>query len=326
MKKLFFPLLLGLAAGAGLMWVVLRSHTGAPSVSAATQAEAKPEEAAAGGGPKLTPEQQASSGLATAAPAMMQLVPEIAAYGRVLDLAPFITAVTDLATAQSALALSEKEFTRVRTLHAEGENASTQMVEAADAAAQRDRVAALAARARLVAGWGRTLAEKANLSFLETVLKEGWALVRIDVAAGQNITPTAARVGSVTDESLLTEVELVGAAATADPQLQGSGWLALWKDHPLPPGSMVRATLTLAAAPESALVIPRPSVVRHESSTWVYVQTETGSYERRRVEIIRSLAQGYVIASGVTVNDRIVTVGAQQLLSTELNAANAEEP
>ncbi len=325
MKKLIFPLLLGLVVGAGLMWMVLRPHADAKSETSATKAEAKPEEAA-GGGTKLSPEQRASSGLATTAPEPMQLVPEAAAYGRVLDLAPFIAAITELATAQSALGLSEKEFARVGKLHADGENASTQMVEAAEAAAQRDRVATLAARSRLLSGWGRALAEKADLMFLETVLKEGWSLVRIDVPAGQNVTPTAARVGGLTDASLLTEVELLGSAATTDPQLQGSGWLALWKEHPLPPGTMVRATLTLAAAPERALVLPRLSVVRHEGSTWVYVQTESGSYERRRVEIARPLAKGYVIASGVSLNDRVVTVGAQQLLSTELNAANAGEP
>jgi hypothetical protein len=324
MKKLIFPLLVGLVVGAGLMWTVLRSPADDKSDHAAAKAEIKSEEAA-GGGLKLTPEQQTSSGLATAAPESMQLTPEAAAYGRVLDLAPFIAAVTDLATAQSALALSEKEFARVRTLHADGENASTQTVEAAEAAAQRDRVAALAARSRLIAGWGRTLAEKADSKFLETVLKEGWALVRIDVTAGQNVTPTAARVGGLTDDSPLTEVELLGSAANTDPQLQGAGWLALWKEHPLPPGTMVRATLTLSAAPETALVLPRSAIVRHEGSTWVYVQTESSSYERRRVEIVRSFAKGYVITGGVTVNDRVVTIGAQQLLSTELNATNAGE-
>lgn len=327
MKKLIFPLLLGLLVGAGVMWTALHSHADADAKSdpSATKAEAKPEEAA-GGGPKLTPEQQTSSGLTTTAPESIQLVPEAVAYGRVLDLAPFITAVTDLATAQSAFALSEKEFARVRALHADGENTSTQMVEATEAAAQRDRVAALAARSRLIAGWGSILAEKADLKFLETVLKEGWALVRIDVTTGQNVTPTTARVGGLTDDSLLTGVELLGPAANTDPQLQGAGWLALWKDHPLPPGTMVRATLTLSATPESVLVLPRAAILRHEGSTWVYLQTESGSYERRRVEISRPLARGYVIASGVTVNDRVVTIGAQQLLSTELNAANAGEP
>ena len=73
------------------------------------------------------------------------------------------------------------------------------------------------------------------------------------------------------------------------------------------------------------LTLPRSAFVRHEGSVWIYVQTESGSFERKRVELARPLADGYAIASGVTETDKVIVVGAQQLLSTEMQAAGGEE-
>lgn len=325
MKKTLLTLSAGLVIGGAATWWILRPHDD-PRPEAAAVAGAKPGKTT-GGGLKLTPEQQASSSITTVAPESVQLPPEARAYGRVLDLSPLIVAVAEVATAQSALAASEKEFNRVRALHAEGENASAQAVETAEATLQRDRVALLASRSRLTAGWGRALAEKAGFPLLEEALKQGWGLVRIDATPGSGtVAPIAARVGALTDDSLLTSVELLGPAPSTDPQLQGTGWLALWREHALPPGATIRATLTLPGEPQSALVLPRAAFVRHEGSTWVYVQTGTGSYERRRVELARPLPDGYAFAGGVNANDKVVVVGAQQLLSTELQAAAGAEP
>lgn len=324
MKKTLLPLVAGLVIGGAATWWILRPHDDSRPEAAA--AVAKPH-STAGGELKLTPAQQTGSSLTTVAPASMQLPPEARAYGRVLDLSPLIAAVAEVETAQSALAAAEKEFNRVRTLHTEGENASAQAVETAEAALQRDRVALLAARSRLTAGWGRALAEKATLALLEEALQQGWGLVRIDSTPGSNpVVPIAARVGALTDNSQLTAVELLGPAPSTDPQLQGTGWLALWREHALPPGATIRATLTLPGEPQKALVLPRAAFVRHEGSTWVYVQTGTGSYERRRVELARPLPDGYALAGGVEAGDKVVVVGAQQLLSTELQAAAGAKP
>ncbi len=326
MNKLFLGLLAGVALGVGGMWFASHrpSFSSAPAAAAPSKDEGKPESASTG--PTLTKEQQSSSGLKLAHPEMTSLPREASGFGRVLDAAPFVAAVSEVATAQAALDASEKELTRVRTLHADGANASAQAVETAEAAAQRDRVQLLGARSRLLAGWGRALTTRADLALLEDSLQKGWALVRIDVPVGTEAADaTAVRVGALTDDSALTPIELLGPAPSTDAQFQGPGYLAVWHEKPLPPGTALRAIVTLPGEPLKLLTLPGSAFVRHEGGLWVYVQTDTGSFERRHIESARTLADGYAIAGGVTINDNVVITGAQQLLSAEVAAISGPE-
>ena len=326
MKKFLFALLLGVALGGGGVWLKLNHHDDAKPEAAAAKPEEKP--AGAGAGPTLSKEQQSSAGLDLASPKLASLPAEAKAYGRVLDPAPLVALATEIAAAQTALTSSEREFKRTKALHDQGENASAQAVELTEAAVLRDRVQLLSAKSKLAATWGKTLAAKADLAFLAEALASGWAFVRLDLPAGEApaAAPVAARVGALTDESMLAEVELLGAAPAADAQMQGAGFLALWREHPLPPGTVLRATITLPGEPQKLLTLPRAAFVRHEGSAWVYVQTESGSYERRRVDLARPLADGFALTGGVAETDKVVIVGAQQLLSMEMQAAGGGEP
>jgi hypothetical protein len=60
--------------------------------------------------------------------------------------------------------------------------------------------------------------------------------------------------------------------------------------------------------------------VRHEGGVFVYVQTDKGGYERRVVALGPALAGGVVVTTGVEAKDKVVVIGAQQLLSAELLA------
>src|SRR6202022_2042475 len=63
---------------------------------------------------------------------------ELKGYGRVLDPTPLAGLVTELATAQAAATASGKEFARLQSLQ-EDNNASIRALQAAEAAATRDR-------------------------------------------------------------------------------------------------------------------------------------------------------------------------------------------
>jgi hypothetical protein len=326
MKKILLGLVIGGVIGAAAVWLAVDHEAGDAKPAGGAKAEEKHE--APPTPATLTKEQLASAHLATAAPKRVSVPAEAPAYGRVLDPAPLIALVTEVAAAEATLAASEKELDRVRRLHAEGENASAQAVEAAEFAAQRDRVQLLSAKTRLTGSWGAALAAKADLKFVSDALAHGWAIVRIDLPSGEtpSAAPTDVRVGPLTAEAATAPIEVLGPAPVTDPQLQGGGYLGLWREHALPPGATLRATLTLSGEPQQVLMLPRAAFVRHEGGVWVYVETKSGSYERRRVELARPLPEGYAIASGVDENDRVVIEGAQQLLSTELQAAGGEEP
>jgi hypothetical protein len=294
-------------------------------------AEAKSEAAEAKSGAKsegalhLSPTQQAAAGITLASPRSLSLAPEVDAFGRVLDPTPYVALVAEEATAKAALMASEKELERVQKLFAAGGNASAQAVEAAEAAAVRDRAAVASAQVRLLAGWGSTLAEHADLSSLRELLAKGAALIRIDLLPG-SAAAGAPRVARVTPlgASDSFEVEVLGPAPVADPQVQGASFLALLREHSLPSGASLQVSLQGRSEPVSVQIVPRDAVVFHQGSAWVYV-LEKENFERRRVDLGRTVNDQVVIEHGVTSSDRVAVTGAQQLLSAELNSGGTPD-
>lgn len=320
MKKVLAGTIFGLVLGGAAMWLVLSR----PEVE---HAEAAPTPLDITTGSAAITKQLAAIGLTTASPETFTVAPEVKGYGRVLDPTPLIALVAEVETARAALGASEKEFTRAQNLFAAGANASAQSVETAQAAVQRDRTALASARGRLVASVGRNLAASADLAKLLTTLEAGNALARIDVPAGDIPTeaPKTIRVGLLAGGDMF-EAPVLGTAPTADPQVQGSAFLVLLRDHPAPSGAALRASVPAPGEPKPSLVLPRGAFVRHEGGVFIYVQTDQGGFERRLVTLGPALASGLVVATGVEANDKVVVTGAQQLLATELlGSAGGEE-
>lgn len=318
MKKSLPGLLLGLVLGAALTWLLLTPRPAANAAAEPVPARA-PEPASAS--LRLSTAQLAAAALQVAPPRLVTLAPEIQAYGRVLDPTPLVAAATDVATAQAALAASEKEYARAKSLHDEGDNASTQVVEAAAATARHDRIQLASARARFVAAWGPALATQLDDGFITRAIAQGWAFARIDVPPGEGSgqpAPKTARLRLLSSPAEPFEAEVLGPASTVDPQLQGRGFLVLLRDHPLPAGTALRASLPGAGAAAPHPILPRSAFVRHEGSVFVFVQTAADTFVRRRVELGPSLPHGIAVNAGLDEHDRVVVTGAQQLLSQQL--------
>ncbi|HTL66080.1 MAG TPA: hypothetical protein VL200_00320 [Lacunisphaera sp.] len=314
MKKIFVGVVIGLVVGSSVSWLALRH----PAVESAGPAPAKNPERS----------RPAVAGLKFATPEVTQLAPEAPAYGRVLDPAPFLAALSEVDAAQAAATASNQEFQRVKKLHADGANASMQAVEAAEAARRRDQVQLAAAQARLLTAWGPALAGRTDRRGLARDLASGQAaLVRVDLQPGDSpaTAPTGVRVAPLADDTALQAVELLGPATTADPQAQGRGYLALWRGGPAPIGTVLRAMVTLPGDARPALVVPRSALVRHAGAVFVYVQKAGGACERRIVTLGTALDRGVVVTSGLAAGDQIVVTGAQQLMAAELLGDTGDE-
>ena len=322
MNKLIVGIIAGLAVGAGATWVAMdRAEGGAPVKTEAPAENPKEKENPL----HLNAAKRAAAGITLAKPTTTTVAPEVSAFGRVLDATPFVTLMAELEAAKTALGASQKAAERAKELFAAGVNASAQSVETAEAAAARDRVAVVSARARLIAGWGRNLAD-ADPKKIAAGLETGASLVRLDLLPGDlpagNLKK--ASVGLVGGGERF-DAEILGAAATADPQLQGASFFAVVNGRALPTGAALRATLAGPGEPASALVVPRSAVVYHQGSAWVFVLDEEDTFERRIVTVGRNLGDNVVITSGVDDGHQIVVTGAGQLLSAELQAGGAPE-
>jgi hypothetical protein len=274
----------------------------------------------------LPPEKRSAAGLVLAKPAAATLAPEVRAFGRVLDPAPGIALAAELETARAAMAASEKELARAQKLFSADGNGSAQAVESAQSAAARDRAAFNSARGRFIATFGRALVDSANLDQMVAALEQGVALARVDVLPGDEPAPNpkTVRIGAVGREEMF-DAPVLGAAPTVDPQVGGQGFFVLLRDHPLAAGTALRAVLPGVGEPQSVLTVPRTAVVYHEGSAWVYVSGDKNTFARKRLTLGRTVGDAIAVTDGLDASDDVVTTGAQQLLSTELQAAGGGE-
>jgi len=282
---------------------------------------------------KLDPNEQRLIGLKVAPLQAAQAPSEVKGFGRVLDPAPLAALVTEGATARAALQASTKEYERVKTLFEQNQNASAKAFETAEAAMNKDRVAAESVQLRLLAGWGKEIAPRQDLpAFVSSLAARQAALIRADLPLGDQpkTRPVDGRVAPVGMPESVIEAQVLGLAPTTDPQTQTEGYLLLAKAASLAPGAALVAYLAVPGPARSGVIVPREAVLRHEGGTYVYLQKDD-AFQRQAVILERPLGNGWfspVVAgnpSSLQPQEKVVVVGAQQLLSEELKGQGGEE-
>jgi hypothetical protein len=269
---------------------------------------------------QLNKETQARMGLKTAPLAAVQFKPEVKGFGRVLDPTPLAALLVERAAAVAALEASTKELERLKLL-AQSQNAAPRAIEIAEAAMKRDRIALDSVQPRLLLGWGKTVASLPDLPALVNSLAASEAvLVRVDLPLGESLQtpPTGGRIGPLNAPDKLANAQFLGAAPAADPQMQAQGFLFLQKANPLPLGAAVVAWLTVPGEAEAGVIVPREALIRHEGEVFVYIQAGDDKFARTEIELERPSDAGWFVHDGLKPQDKVVTVGAQQLLSEEL--------
>lgn len=322
MNKVILGVLAGLALGVAGTYVFLSRHEAGDEEKTE---EAKEESFVRHGTNgetflQLDKETQARMGLKTTPLAGAQIRPEIKGFGHVLDPSQLAALLVERATARAALEVSRKELERLKLL-VQTQNASARALETAEATVQRDQIALDSVQPRLLLGWGKAVASLPELPALVKSLAAGEAaLVRVDLPLGETsqTQPTGGRIAPLGNPDKLADAQFLGAAPAADPQMQSQGFLFLQKSEPLPPGAAVVAWLTIPGEAESGVIVPREALIRHEGEVFVYVQSSDDTFVRREARLDRPGAEGWFVREGLKPQDKVVTAGAQQLLSEEL--------
>ena len=320
MKKIIIGLVIGIAIGGGASWWLHRSEE--PTVSPAKAAAKVAEQPDASPGVRLDRAQQTNAGIEVAQPVARELPREVKGYGRVLDPTALVVSLVDLDAAEAALDASKKEYDRITVLFAHDQNASARAVDTAGAALKRDQAQVDGVRAKLIAVWGRPLIEQKDFRGLVRSLTNHEAvLVRVDLPFSETLfaPPTGARIVSLAREERSANAEFVGFATSADPQVQGQGFLFLLKENTLGlrPDMAVIGYLATGTDPLRGVVVPRGAVVRSGEKAWVYVQQDDMTFIKKLVVLDRPVDDGWFVAKDLTQSDRVVVSGAQILLSEE---------
>ena len=267
-------------------------------------------------------------GLQTAAIQAAQLRPEAKGYGHVLDPSPLTSLVADLVSAQASSTASATELKRLQALSAQN-NASERALQTAQAAATRDKAQVESIRLRFLANWGSAIADRQDLSdFVQKLSSLATALVQLNLAAGGALTasPTGARLLTLADQIRPIEAQFLGPAPATDPQLQSKGFFLLVDPNAarLAVGEAVGGFLSLPGEPSTGVAVPRDAIVQFNGLYWVYIQTSDETFKRVELQPGPPLDNAIFVREGVNLGDKVITVGAQQLLSEELKGQGGE--
>ena len=274
--------------------------------------------------------------------------PRLAVADRITLSDRLTTAKGDLLAGQAALAAAQSALARARALNADDKNVADRVVQEAEArvASEQAHVAAAGQSVKLIESALASMSSSALPLDLQRggqvvevmahpgesleagapvvrVVRFDRLLARVDVPAGETVTAglTSATIAPLGYESRPLRGERIAVAAAIDPKTQGQPFLFRVADPSflLRPGLSVTAYLDIPGAPRQGVTLPRAAILRQSGKAWVYVQTGADQFARREVNLEDEAAAGWFTRS-LAPGDRVVTTGAQTLLSEEFKS------
>ncbi|HVV71213.1 MAG TPA: hypothetical protein VHI52_06915, partial [Verrucomicrobiae bacterium] len=152
--------------------------------------------------------------------------------------------------------------------------------------------------------------------------------IQFNLPAGEVLpaAPVGARVMTLADSTHPIKAQPAGAAPVTDPQMQNRGFFFVADASAglLGPGEAVTGLLEVPGEPLAGVAVPRSAVLHFNGAVWVYVQTGEEGFRRVEIHPGPPLDNALFVQEGLRAGDKLVTVGAQQLLSEELKGQSGE--
>jgi membrane fusion protein, multidrug efflux system len=263
------------------------------------------------------------------------------------------SARADLNASQSAVAAAQTVYDRSKALNADNKNISDRALQEASAKLTAEKAREAGARS-LIQILESSLASAAASDVRQVIAERGGDVVEVLAQSGESIEQGAPIVRLTQLDHLLARIDLpigehlpasastarivpagfedqpplaaerITAAIPSDPHNLGTTLLyRLTQARPgLRPGAPVTARFMSPGKAGEGVLIPRSAIVQQDGRLWVYVQTKEDRFARKPVPIDMPTASGFLVARGFSPGDRLVTTGAQTLLSEEFKSKN----
>ena len=289
---------------------------------------AGPAMAAPAGILKMDAATQARLGITTAPLQAARRDASVTGFARALDPGPLAQLDSDIVTAVAALAASQAEAARTKSLNAADQTVSKQAAEAAASQARQDAAKLALLRRRVGLEWGPSLAGLSDArrgKLVGDIAAGRAALVRIDSAQGLSQVRGSAEIDLGAGGRI--HAQILGPTRVGDPRLQSTGVLALVTGPAalqLGSGTVAPATINEGGGGEG-VVIPRAALLRNAGQTFVYVRRDAADFERRPVPAGLTDTNGLFVTSGFKAGEPVVTAGAAQLFAAQSAPAKSAE-
>ena len=148
-------------------------------------------------------------------------------------------------------------------------------------------------------------------------------LARIAWTEGAPANPPARLVVQPLDHSgRSATAQLVGPSFDVDPVTQRPAFnyrmSGTWPG--VAAGLPITASVPTGPVLGGAVAVPASAAVQWEGLLWAFVERAPGQFVRVRIPSTTPLLDGWAVRGGIAPGDRIVTMGAEQLLSEEFRA------
>jgi len=246
----------------------------------------------------------------------------------------YVAARARVARDELQIKVARSQYQRIKTLYQQNQNMSLKAMQDAQAAygASQAQIEADEQEAELqldtarqrwgpvVAGW---IAE--NSRSLAELLQQRSYLAQVIFPPGEVAKPPGALSLSSPGNHLLP-ARLVGSLPQVNPQIQGVSFLYRVASQPGLAAGMNLVVFVPVGPLLRGSVVPETAVVWWQGKAWAYQETSNNTFARREVPTGNPLPSGYFVpGSAFAPNTKLVTAGAQALLSEEFRGQIQEE-
>ena len=241
----------------------------------------------------------------------------------------YLAAQAQLEKAQATFSVSAQEYERLKGLYDHNQEASLKSLQAAQGTMQVDKATVEAANRNLELAqvavredWGPVVANWVQRGGpeLDRVLTQSTLLVQVTSPAG-SFTSVPAVIMLSTSAAPRLQGRYISVLPRIDPLIQRSTLLYVTPGRPqLAPGINLVARLPLGPV-RRGVIIPYSAIVWWHGQAWAYVQIGNDKFVRKEIFTSAPLETGYFVVSGFDPGTRVVTEGAQFLLSEEFRSA-----
>ncbi len=253
-------------------------------------------------------------------PATVVSVQELASFRN-----SYVAAQSQIEKNRVDIEVARKQYARAKSLFDSDQNVSAKTLESADGNLRALETEEHAAEEQLqLQGamaeqqWGGVVAQwaMAGSPELDRILSMREALIQVTFPFDQNYTAPKTLVVEVPGRTR-AEATLISPFPRVDPRIQGRSFLYSAPARPdFTPGVNLVSHFTVGSSTRG-VVVPSSAVVWSQGKAWAYVQTNARQFSRREVPTGSPVDAGYFANAGFSAQDKVVTRGAQSLLSEE---------
>ena len=261
----------------------------------------------------------------------------ISSYGSVMGIdslidlrTRYMAAKADAEIYRSSLLRNKNEYNRLNTLNQDDKNVSDKVVAAAsaDVSADAARVSATESSSRNISAsmrqtWGEALTKLATANttqgLMQRLIDNQEVLIQITLPfdAPDPKPNSTIQIAPSAFPSRTMTATFLSSAPVSNATIQGKTYFYHAKAADLRAGMPVIALLNKSSGSAKGVIIPGTAVVWYGGKPWVYRQLSKDQFSRVPINTDIEIDNGWFYTGSLKAGDRLVTSGAQLLLSEE---------